>query len=516
MAITSISRIQHRRGLKTDLPNNLNEGELGWCIDTRELYIGNGQTYGGNTQLLSDKTPNTDIITHTYRGNSVLPIPTGATPATPIVRTLGSIIDDWVSVKDFGAVGDGIADDTAAINRAIANRWTAGPPPPYPYETLLSAIRFPAGVYKITSPIDIYPYTVLIGDGPEISVIKLANGSSNSAMRTADSFGEVGSNIGQNGADLPQYITISNLSIDTSADAEADCIRLNRATNVLISNVKMVGAWKNYTSESSGIKAIWLRTFSPANISNNITIQNADISGYVHGLYCSDPVSYITMQDSFLYGLWQGITLGVNAVSNGPSYVKLINNQIKNIDDSGLIVLSGNPGITSTNNVYDTVGDWNNVNPIFFDTNTVNCSSINDFFTRAETTRISLGNPLVNLYISAQQTSITSNAPITAGPITLQNNVIDTPTGIAYDSSIYNTVFINYSIKRDTARRAGTLTLVTDGSTATLDDMFVNHNGTVDVSFSVAVSGGAMVLRYTTTNTGFSGTMRYIETKWLS
>lgn len=516
MAITSISRIQHRRGLKIDLPQNLNEGELGWCIDTRELFIGNGQTYSGNTQLLSDKGPNTDIITHIYQGNSGVPVQTGATPNDPIIRSIGSKFDDCISVKDFGAVGDGVTDDTAAINRAIANRWNAFAESPYSEKTSLSAIKFPAGTYKISGTINLYPFTILIGDGPGVSVISLIAGSTQCAVRTADSNGEVGVNIGQNGATLPQDIIIKDLSIDVSDNDSADGIWLQRATNVLLSNVKFSGYWQNYTSAVSATKAVLIQTLSISNLSNNIVLENMDISNFVYAVYCSDPVNYITIQNSFLYNLWQGVALGISAVSNGPRYVKAVGNQFKNIDDIGLLVFSSNPSITSTNNTYDTVGDWNSTPSLYFNYNTINCSSINDYFTRLDASRVSLGNPLTNLYISAQQTSITSNAPITAGPLTLLNNVTNTPTGISYDTSVYNTVFINYSINRNTARRAGTLTLVTNGTTATLDDKFVNHNGLVDVTFSVVVTAGVMILRYTTTNTGFDATMNYIETKWLA
>ena len=46
MAVVQISRIQHRRGRKnqgTGLPQ-LASGEIGWAIDTQELYIGNAQS----------------------------------------------------------------------------------------------------------------------------------------------------------------------------------------------------------------------------------------------------------------------------------------------------------------------------------------------------------------------------------------------------------------------------------------------------------------------------------------
>jgi hypothetical protein len=50
MAVIQISRIQHRRGLESDLPN-LASAELGWSVDTRRLYIGNGTTEEGAPSL---------------------------------------------------------------------------------------------------------------------------------------------------------------------------------------------------------------------------------------------------------------------------------------------------------------------------------------------------------------------------------------------------------------------------------------------------------------------------------
>ena len=61
MAVVQISRIQVRRGQKnqgTGLPQ-LASGELGWAVDSQELFIGNGAVsegspYVGNTKLLSE------------------------------------------------------------------------------------------------------------------------------------------------------------------------------------------------------------------------------------------------------------------------------------------------------------------------------------------------------------------------------------------------------------------------------------------------------------------------------
>ena len=58
MAVIQISRIQHRRGLEADLPN-LASAELGWSVDTRKLYIGNGTIQEGapsvgKTEILTE------------------------------------------------------------------------------------------------------------------------------------------------------------------------------------------------------------------------------------------------------------------------------------------------------------------------------------------------------------------------------------------------------------------------------------------------------------------------------
>ena len=59
----------------------------------------------------------------------------------------------WVSVKDFGAKGDGVTDDTAAINAAIASATSGG------------IILFPNGTYLVTSQIVVTAKVKFVGFG---------------------------------------------------------------------------------------------------------------------------------------------------------------------------------------------------------------------------------------------------------------------------------------------------------------------------------------------------------------
>lgn len=68
MSTVLISQIQVRRGLKSDLPENLEEGELGFCLDTREVFIGNGPGFGGNTQLATNLTIQESNVAVSYNG----------------------------------------------------------------------------------------------------------------------------------------------------------------------------------------------------------------------------------------------------------------------------------------------------------------------------------------------------------------------------------------------------------------------------------------------------------------
>ena len=84
----------------------------------------------------------------------------GSTPTGAINRAINLKLADTVSVKDFGAVGNGTTDDTAAIQAAINNGGT---------------IIIPAGTYKVTNSINIPIQVSVIGEGLPIITGYTAN-----------------------------------------------------------------------------------------------------------------------------------------------------------------------------------------------------------------------------------------------------------------------------------------------------------------------------------------------------
>ncbi len=68
----------------------------------------------------------------------------------------------WVNIRTLGALGDGATDDTAALQKAIAEHRT---------------IYFPAGQYRVTETIQLKADTILIGLHPSVTRILLADGT---------------------------------------------------------------------------------------------------------------------------------------------------------------------------------------------------------------------------------------------------------------------------------------------------------------------------------------------------
>lgn len=118
------------------------------------------------------------------------PLPqTGTTPPTSgywlakIARNGKAVQQDDASyeifrnVQEFGAVGDGKTDDTAAINAAISSAGNGVERCGWKCDSRTSQpalVYFPPGTYLVNKPIQMYYYTQMVGDATNLPVIKAA------------------------------------------------------------------------------------------------------------------------------------------------------------------------------------------------------------------------------------------------------------------------------------------------------------------------------------------------------
>ncbi|KAH0372502.1 glycoside hydrolase family 55 protein, partial [Aureobasidium melanogenum] len=120
------------------------------------------------------------------------------------------------NVKDFGAKGDGVTDDTAAIQAAISSGGRCAPGSCSSTTTTPAIVYFPAGTYMISSSIIDYYYTQIIGNPNCVPTIKASanyTGTNGLGLIDGDKYGANGLGFG---ATNVFYRQIRNFVIDTT------------------------------------------------------------------------------------------------------------------------------------------------------------------------------------------------------------------------------------------------------------------------------------------------------------
>ena len=507
MAITQISRIQHRRGLKESLPQ-LAAGELGFAIDTQELFIGNGTiTDGapetGNTKIITeDDNILSTANTFTLRGNTDSPVVTGTDNNSPVVRTLQNKLDDFANVKDFGAVGDGQTDDTAAINRAIANLMTV--------ENTGKEKRrlyFPGGTYIISDPILLYPFTNLVGDGMRSTIIRQTDATEECVMRTCDSNGNTSVSIGDDGADLPEAISVKDCQFQTQSDNHV--LIIDSGQDIHFQNVHFTGAYTNQDGQTNGKACVDIRG-TTANKSSRLYFVHCTFEESEFGLNSDFDVEDIIIQGSEFQKLYRGVNLGETSDGctagkiTGPTGVLIHGVRFDRIDAEGIFI-------------HDSGGQPRG--------NIVSCCSFRDVGANSDD---SADLPALNFAhadnfaygnyfhrtdnLSNFDGAVYHETPI-RNPLTLDDNAstfrdaIDPFTNLAiqYDNQRETHLEIDYCITRGTFKRRGKMRVESSVGNVIHSDDF-SENGDTGVTLKVNSNG---VLQYKTTSTGSTATMKY-------
>ena len=454
MAILQISRITQRKGLEQDLPQPLAGAEFGWAVDQRRLFIGNGDLADGapvvgNTEILTEFSDLLGSATaYTYQGAAAgYVVQTGATSGSPVSQSLQSRLDSFAVITDFGATGDGITDDTAAINRALFQLYCREVNP-----QIRRSLFFPAGVYLVTGTLLIPPYAMLCGEGAESSIIQFkvdafsnVLGVSNIAyqsgvlveyngdyyrslsevpvgtninettyweeqslpayvVRTADSLQQVGGNIGTNGGIAPRNIEVENMSIQTlnvgdlavSPPRPHNILLVENAKEVTCQNVNLVGPLTVNDVDTS-MSALSCVRFSSVDDSSGdfvctqVVFDNCKFSNSVYGISTDQEIKGVTISNSYFDTLYQGIELETT-----PTGVRIVQNIFDNIYAQGIVFSDTVLNATAYNTFYN-VGNsiLASAGYSVIDINGDNNVSIGDMFER--TTTQSSTYPRINL-----------------------------------------------------------------------------------------------------------------------
>ena len=359
MAVVSISRIQVRRGQKntgSGLPQ-LASGEFGWAIDTQELFIGNGAVsegapYVGNTKLLSEND-NLFEFANTYEYKSGTNIQTGDSPNNPVLRSLQERLDDRVSIRSFGAPGDG-TDQTAALQRAVdqlyLNASNKGQT-----QARVELILEP-GEYNISDTIFLPPFTTLRGAGADKTKII---GNEKIAFKTCNETsvpGAYAEDATSTTLNQARNIKISDLSIITAGGAALDLVSCKDSefTNLYLESYYQFGF-----AEDSNVIGIRLSSLSTAVSSNNNKFENVSISKFDTAVASDNDIKNNIWFNCTFDTCRQGVSFGTNTILGtsgmltGPINNIISHSVFDNIFKHGIEIVSGTDNVSKNNKFYN-------------------------------------------------------------------------------------------------------------------------------------------------------------------
>tara|TARA_R100000008_G_C3582127_1_gene169321 strand:+ start:117 stop:1688 length:1572 start_codon:yes stop_codon:yes gene_type:complete len=520
VAVVQISRIQHRSGISENLPQ-LARGELGLAVDTRQLYIGNGGSDAPTTENIEILTSRSDIIiladTYTYSDSQIgFTAQTGTSASIPIARSLQNKLDDFASVRDFGAIGDGTTDDTDAINRALYELFSREQE-----GRIRRALYFPGGNYKITNEIKIPTYAKLVGEGPDSTIIRSTD-STGPVAQVADSLQQINASVGSSSATRPSFITIEGMTFD--ADTDIDVFKVDQASNVHFNNVKFVGPNTSVPTAVGNAKSCVVLSSTAAYQTEFVTFRNCTFQGQSFCVLADNDMKSILFDGCMFNIAFKGFKLGENVTGStpsiiGPKSMKVTGSVFDNIYNNAIHTYSTVTGFVSAYNIFKDCGNngsgsGNAAHDVILFAGS-GCYATGDSFDRPDadvtsTTR-KVDHGTTNITTQDDELHVGSFIRRAQASITLDNSSTKS-TGVTFaDNGDYYAVEVDYYINRNSKHRQGKLRITHDATAQIIDDEFNENNGSVGVTFSLSNTSNITTLNYTTDNQT-SGTL-YLATR---
>lgn len=379
MSIIQISRIQVRRGeeLQTGVPQ-LEPGEFAWAQDTENLYIGKrineGASDDSNTRILTENDLNYFkllSLNNTSTAASIYQYRNGILAGTTVTTIQAKLDSLNPSLIDFGvraSTGTYVQIDaelSTAIDELFANA------NPLVRGERRRVLEIPAGLFYLTSPVKLPPYTKLVGAGPGLTKIQYRNSLTNMFF-TADALGNnwnTGMTSLSTGSSRDVTIEGMTLEFSNSLTGARSLISLDNVTNATVENCVFRTQFNELSTTTYGIVSYGVGVQIRGQGDNgtekcrNVTINNCEFNGLLTGVWATGTVVTPSIRYSRFSNLDRGVVLETHDSLQGPVNGYIAYNRFQDILKEGIYV-GANPNTVnsshlSTQNYFSRVGGLN-------------------------------------------------------------------------------------------------------------------------------------------------------------
>ena len=463
-------------------------------------------------------------MSHTYKGYLG-----DSTPVTTTQqRSIGDRLDEYASVKDFGAKGDDSTADITAIQNAIDEIYKDTDKDDTRSRRVLF---FPAGTYRINAALKIPPYAHLVGEGPDKTIIK--NSGSNAVMVTQDDDGNVGADIGNSSATTPTQIQISSMTIRNTVAHGG--MSLDRVTHAYFNNVKFQGSYASGGSDATNSKGVTVNHSNATYSTSNVTFNQCQFTKFARLIDISYNATNVKFHNCDFSTAYYGALIGAEmdgstaGLNDGPRDMQFTSSSWYDIGQQAILVSpktgttdgAGPRHIVSHANYYaknvannfEGTGTFSEVPIIQFDND--ECTSSQDFFERTDLRR-SDGSSNLNAAPEVQGIGVTTK---NIKSQTLPDNTSTATTINEFPALAGKGIFIKYKIVRGTLDRTGEFTISASTTAVGFDDTFTESGADIGVTLTAALDdkdstagNETVAFKFTTTSTGTAATIDYQTT----
>jgi len=388
-----------------------------------------------------------------------------------VTRTVTSKLLDTVSVKDFGAVGDGVNNDTAAIQAALNAMGNKGG----------GSVYIPAGVYNTTNVVLVPSYVNFYGDGIGKTIIRHPVSYNQPFIRTVGTTHSSISSLtvdhvtnqtngngielipaGVGGGTIPTgtpttYATVQNVEVlGTNTHQYLIWSQGAKYTKILNNYVDGGVATEDVNSGQDGIEiyggddvlvqgntvrnignaGIW--TFSDttdASIRTGVRLIDNYVNGASYGLSANNnsDASHIHYKNNVIKNCWKtGITFA-NPAGVNLQDIQITGNSISDVVDAGINLMGG---LNSSTTDMDIVISDNTIENVS-DATGIGIQVYNHSNTRVDSNVVNgavVGIEVISTAASGQNISVVNNSVLNSqqhaiylynvGPVEVKNNIL--------------------------------------------------------------------------------------------